>query len=482
MTTPYDPFAPLVHDDLVQPVHHHDETQSHLAIRTAEGLRPVTVAQATSYVGVHRRTPSLAEVEHASGGPRRVPRRAVLQGAAVGLGGLLAASSMPRYAFAADGGSRDLLVVIFLRGGMDGLSAVAPVSDPALRAARPHLALGDGDVVGLDGHFAMSKHLSALQPLYAAGELAFVVGAGHPQVSRSHFEDQALVEHAAPASMRSGWLARHLETTSAPTGTVRALTRGNHVSMSLTTSAFDTIAMADLATFDLQGVAQSGSVDMLRNTLDAMYADAGGMAAQRAGDTMTAIKKLASVRAAGIPQGSYPADGELAPRTFLAGLRDIAAVANGGRGLEVACLDFADWDMHRDLGPASASGEWFPRYARALAGGLAAFRQQLGQQWRRTTVVTISEFGRRVQENSSMGVDHGHGNVMMVLGGGVKGGRVYGSMPSLAPSNLVLGDVPVTTDYRQVLSEIVDKRLGNGGNLARIFPGFTPGPSLGIVA
>lgn len=155
-------------------------------------------------------------------------------------------------------------------------------------------------------------------------------------------------------------------------------------------------------------------------------------------------------------------------------------MAKAGIGIEVACIDIGDWDMHQNLGSASTETDWFSRRARDFATGLAAFRTDLGERWASTTVVTMSEFGRRVGENGDKGVDHGQGNTMFVAGGGVKGGKVYGSVPSLTSSNLSLGDVPITLDYRQALSEIVSKRLGNA-KLGEVFPGFTPGPALGIV-
>ena len=150
-------------------------------------------------------------------------------------------------------------------------------------------------------------------------------------------------------------------------------------------------------------------------------------------------------------------------------------------GVEVACIDIGEWDMHAGLGSATDEQAWFSRRARDFAEGLAAFRDDLGDQWARTTVVTMSEFGRRVAENGSGGLDHGQGNTMFVLGGGVKGGRVLGTVPSLEEANLSLGDVPITLDYRQALSEIVTTKLGNGASIGEVFPGFTPGEPLGIV-
>lgn len=147
--------------------------------------------------------------------------------------------------------------------------------------------------------------------------------------------------------------------------------------------------------------------------------------------------------------------------------------------MEVACIDYGGWDMHQGIGlPSDAQGQ-FSRMAKDFATGLAAFRTDLGAQWNRVTVVTMSEFGRRVEINGDGGADHGHGNVMFLMGGGIMGGKVYGSMPTLTAGNLDDGDVPITTDYRRALSEIVSKRLLND-KLDAVFPGFTPRAPLGI--
>ncbi|MCH8611653.1 DUF1501 domain-containing protein [Arsenicicoccus dermatophilus] len=479
MTTP-GRFEYLLHEDLVTPLHHHDGRLDGLVLHTAQGSRVAGPAEADAYVARHRPVASLAESDQLRDGPR-IRRRAVLQGAVAGLGALVSPAATPRYSFAA-GGSGQLLVVIFLRGGVDGLSAVAPVHDPMLGKNRPVLALRPEQAVMLDATYGMNPNLRALKPMYDARELAIVVGAGHPQVSRSHFEDQALVEHAAPASMRSGWLARHLQTSSSSTGTLRAITRGPRVAMSLTTTAFDTVAMADLGSFDLATDDLHKRMGGVTEALAGMYSRAGGPAAAKGSTMFGALESLRQARTSTPPvsAASFPVRADRHDDAFMAGLRDIARVARAGKGLEVACVDFNDWDMHHDAGRADQSDHWFARKSRVLAGSLVAFRAALGDLWSRTTVIAMSEFGRRVQENGSLGFDHGHGGLMMVLGGGIHGGRVYGAMPSLAPDHLPLGDLPVTTDYRQVLSEIVGNQLGNARNLGTVFPGFTPGEALGI--
>lgn len=479
MTATPDPYVPLLHEDLVTPVHHHDESRNHLLVRTADGHQVMSPAAAARHVAAERPDRCPHEVAEASGWRGPVARRTVLQGAALGFGALLAESAAPRYAFGATATSRDLLVVVFMRGGADGLSLVPPVADPAYLAARPRTRVTATEALALDGRHGLHPGLPHLKSMYDARQLAVVVGAGNPGVTRSHFEDMASMEWAAPASMRSGWLARHLMTSSAGTGTVRAITRGPQVTMSLSTTAFETAAVAKLASFGLHPTYTTDGVTQprVRSIVDDLYRRAGGRTAEVGRAVLDSVARLSDLAATAGNRAPL-ADGYTSP--FVEGMRDIATVARGGKGLEVACIDIEDWDMHRDLGVVGDRQSWMWRRATDLDRGLEVLRTELGDRWATTTVVTMSEFGRRVQENGDLGLDHGHGNVMLVAGGGINGGKVYGSVPSLTAGNLVQGDVPITTDYRQVLSEIVTARLLNGGSLGQIFPGFTPGTPLGL--
>lgn len=474
----------LMHESIVTPMHHHEEAKDTLAVEVDGTLRSMSACEADGFVTERYDLPELTDVEHVEGGPRRVSRRHVLAGTGAGFGALLTSTALPRYSFAAPtegAASKDeLLVCVFMRGGFDGLSAVVPVNDNAYYAARKSIAVRPEQTIGLDGTWGLNSQMSALKPLWDAGELAIIQGSGTPDVSRSHFEDQATVERAAPANVRSGWLGRHLQTASSDTGTFRGISIGSSTVLSLTTNALDTLAVSSIDSFDLTTFGSKGLQDGARRVLDQMYGGAGGQAQEQADSTFSAIDTLAKVRAdtsiaAARNGAAYP------DTAFGKGLAEIARLARSGVGIEVACIDIDDWDMHTNLGSAADEKAWFSRRAQDFASGLAAFRQDLGERWASTTVVTMSEFGRRVAENGSGGLDHGQGNSMFVLGGGVKGKRVLGSVPSLDTGNLVMGDVPITVDYRQALSEIVDKRLGNGGKVAEIFPGFTPGAALGIV-
>ena len=469
----------LMREDVVTPMHHHDQSQDALLVKVDGVTRHMTGCEADGYITENYDLPELTEVEHVEGGPRLVKRRHILGGAAAGFGALLTATAMPRYSFAAPAegaASRELLVCVFMRGGFDGLSAIVPINDPAYYAARSTIAVGAEQTVPLDGPWGLSTHMRALKPIWDAGQLAIIQGSGSPDVTRSHIVDQVTVERAAPASVRTGWLGRHLQTSSADTGTFRGVTVGGSTVFSLATNAMDTLAVSSIDSFDLAVWSSSQVKSRVQTALEEMYGGAGGQVQETAAATFDAATVLQQVRAdqPGAPE-TYP------DSTWGRGLSEIARLAKADVGVEVACIDIGDWDMHAGLGAATDEQAWFSRRARDFAEGLAAFRTDLGDRWATTTVVTMSEFGRRVAENGSAGTDHGQGNTMFVLGGGIKGGRVLGTVPSLDAGNLSLGDVPITLDYRQALSEIVSTRLGNGDNLAEVFPGFTPGAPLGIV-
>ena len=469
--------AALMREDIVTPMHHHDEAQDALLVEVDGITHHMTGCQADGYVTEKYDLPELTDVDHVEGGPRGVKRRHILAGAAAGFGALLTTTTMPRYSFAQAAestGPQELLVCVFMRGGFDGLSAVVPLNDGAYYAARPTIAVKAEQTLPLDGTWGLSTHMKAIKPIWDAGQLAIIQGSGSPDVSRSHFVDQVTVERAAPASVRSGWLGRHLQTLSADTGTFRGITVGSSAVFSLATNNLETLAVSSIDSFDLS-VWTGKAKPRIQTALDEMYAGAGGQVQETAAATLDAAGTLAQLRTddSSLPQG-YP------DSTWGRGLSEIARMAKAGVGVEVACIDIGDWDMHSGLGSAADEQAWFSRRARDFAEGLAAFRNDLGDKWATTTVVTMSEFGRRVAENGSAGTDHGQGNTMFVMGGGVKGGRVLGTVPALDAANLSLGDVPITLDYRQALSEIVQVKLGNT-NIPDVFPGFTPGAPLGIV-
>ena len=300
----------LMREDVVTPMHHHDQSQDALLVKVDGVTRHMTGCEADGYITENYDLPELTEVEHVEGGPRLVKRRHILGGAAAGFGALLTATAMPRYSFAAPAegaASRELLVCVFMRGGFDGLSAIVPINDPAYYAARSTIAVGAEQTVPLDGTWGLSTHMRALKPIWDAGQLAIIQGSGSPDVTRSHFVDQVTVERAAPASVRTGWLGRHLQTSSADTGTFRGVTVGGSTVFSLATNAMDTLAVSSIDSFDLAVWSSSQVKSRVQTALEEMYGGAGGQVQETAAATFDAATVLQQVRAdqPGAPE-TYP--------------------------------------------------------------------------------------------------------------------------------------------------------------------------------
>jgi uncharacterized protein (DUF1501 family) len=386
---------------------------------------------------------------------------------------------MPRLAFARPETTArgDVLVCIFLRGAADGLNIIIPHGDNAYYQQRPTLAISHPDnvqvdsefrVIDLDGFFGLHPSLAPLLPIWAAGHLAPVHAVGSPDESRSHFKAMELMERGVdqPSGPPSGWLARHLATLDTLNRSpIRGITIGEMVARSLQGSvpaaALRSIADYHLGGDDAQALAE------IQAALSALYksGDPLDILAAEALFTLETINSLDSNGYEPANGADYP-DGE-----FGAGLEQVAMLIKAEVGLEVACLDLGGWDTH--IAQGSTQGA-MPILLDELAQGLRAFYTDLAEQADRFLVVVMSEFGRRVKENGGLGTDHGHGGVMLLLGGNVVGGRVHGDWPGLAPGQLVgPGDLAVTTDYRDVLAEVVARRLKNP-QLEAVFPGYTP--------
>jgi uncharacterized protein (DUF1501 family) len=401
----------------------------------------------------------------------------------LGLGGLTLPAWFPRVAFsAAPSPERDVLVCVFLRGGADALNVVVPYGEDEYFTGRPRLAFrppGSGPyaVLDLDGFFGFHPFLAPLKELYDDGVLAVVHAAGSPDRTHSHFDAQDFMERGTPGSksVPTGWLGRHLA--SLDTGNdspFRAVGLGSILQFSLRGPVRAT-ALRSIADFHLHGrPGQEAETARFQARLSSMYAgDAWlDLQARQAFETVSAL-------AAADPGSYQPANGAEYPGGELGiALRQVAQLIKADLGLEVACVDLGGWDSHagqgRVIGEMSAA-------VTELARGLSAFYTDLGGRMGRVTVVTLSEFGRRVKENASAGTDHGHGGFMFLLGGQVHGGRVFGTWPGLAPEQLIgPGDLAITTDYRTVLAEVVERRLLNP-RLDEVFPGFTSPGHLGVV-
>ena len=401
-------------------------------------------------------------------------RRALLKRAAAGAG--LAAVATPvstRLAWAdSPAYDGDTLVVLSLRGGFDGLSAVPPVGDPDYAPARPDIAVPVGAALPLDATFGLHPALAPLMPFWTAGTFGVVHAVGQAAATRSHFAAMDELERAAPGThLRTGWLDRTLGLRGPGTAFQAAQVGSLEVSPALTGPGRE-LAIESVEAFALSGADDARSLAALRRALRELHVGAPATLAQPAAAALDAVARMAALREqATDPVATYP-DTELGRA-----LRDVARLIRAGVGLQVACVDVGDWDMHAGLGRHDEG--WMFRKLTDLGASLAAFATDLGSGLDGVTVVTLSEFGRRVAQNGSGGLDHGHGNAVLLLGGGVSGGRVHGRWPTLAPSARVAGDLAGTTDYRQVLGEILQVRCGTG-SLAGIFPGLRAGP-LGVV-
>ena len=394
---------------------------------------------------------------------------ALAAGALAGLGGLpgLGRTSL---AFADTPYAGDTLVVLSLRGGFDGLSAVVPAFDPGYAAARPTIGVPANALLQLDGRFGMHPALAPLAPLWSAGNLAMVHAVGQIDPTRSHFEAMEELERAAPGtSLRTGWLDRTIGVTG-PGSPFAATQVGQVTAGGAFIGPNPELTMDSVADFGLY--ASWNDVERVRWTtaLTAMQTDAPPVTAGPARTALSALGTAASLQAAGytVANGAAYPDGDLG-----GALRSVAQLVKAGVGLRVAAVDSGNWDMHVDLGRYDDAYGWMRGKLDELARALAAFATDLGPAFGNVTVVTLSEFGRRVGENGSGGVDHGHGNAVMLLGGGVNGGTVYGRWPGLGAADLVDGDLSGTTDYRTVLAEILERRCGVSSST--VFPGLDAG-------
>jgi uncharacterized protein (DUF1501 family) len=409
--------------------------------------------------------------------PTGVSRRTVLAGAGmVGLAGLAAPLLSTQVAYAASPSyTGDVVVVLSLRGGFDGLSALPPVGDPGYLAARPTIGIPAPLATPLSGVFGLHPGLAALKPLWSAGRLAALHAVGQPSPTRSHFEATGELERAAPGStIRTGWLDRVL-TVRGAAGPFQAVTVGG-ASLPLTLAGpAPATSMSSVDSFSL--ATWSGIAPQFQTALSTLYGDVDGPASTQAATTLGALSAATAMKNAGYA----PANGAVYPTSALGNaLRDVARlIKNPATPVQVVTVDYGNWDMHVDQGAPGNPAGWMHRQLLDLAACLVAFDKDLGTTMGRVSLVTLSEFGRRVVENGSGGADHGHGNVVFVLGGGVRGGQMYGAWPGLTPAVLDQGDLPMATDYRNVLGEILVKRCGIT-SLSGVFPGLAYAP-LGVV-
>ncbi len=387
--------------------------------------------------------------------------------------------------------NHELLVYVFLRGGLDGLSLVPPIAGvnrTHYEAARADLQVPISGAAGtyalpLDASFGLHPAATGLYSLYQAGRLAVVQAVGLSEAQRSHFDAMEYIERGTPGDRTTptGWLTRHLASVPGlPASMVMpSISVGNLQATSLLGDRA-TVNMSDPDSFNLE-VGPWQWRDALRTTMRHLYTS---------DSTWLHATGLQALDAADIVElntsGSYtPANGAVyPPDSFGAALQVVAQMTKLELGLRVAAVDLGGWDTHN--GQGNGSGGYFSGLVGTLSEGLTALYTDLdgagaANYTQRLTVVVQSEFGRRLRENDDGGTDHGFGNVMMVLGGSVVGG-VHGSFPGLATEQLFdNADLAVTNDYRRVLAEILIRRLGNR-HLGTVFPGYHSYLPIGVVA
>ena len=360
-----------------------------------------------------------------------------------------------------------VLVVVSLRGACDGLSLVVPHADPAYYAARPNIAIASDVLLAKDGMFGLHPAFEPLLPFWTAGKVAAVHATGLPAPNRSHFAAMEEVEDANPgSSVRSGWLNR-LVGTDADANPLQGLAMGSGVAPASLYGPQPVMSADSVNGLGVAGDDDGESGFRRMSSLHTLWDGNTTTLGRSMKSTFGALASFQTVK----DSPDEPADGAEYPGNDLGqALKEVSRVIKSDVGVAVLTVDQGDWDHHTDMG--NVGGGLLVNNATGLADSLTAFLTDLGPWADKVTVVTISEFGRRVQENASGGTDHGYGNVMFLAGAGVKGGTYYGTWPGL--SNNLDGDLLVTTDYRSVLSEIVVSRFG--ASPAAVFPGFVRAP------
>jgi len=382
---------------------------------------------------------------------------------------------MPRMAFAEKNQAPkgDVLVCIFLRGGADGLNIIVPHGDDAYYKNRPKIGIARPDqqsankaqkALDLDGFFGIHPALELLLPLFKNNQAVAVHATGSPDPTHSHFEAMDYMERGTPGSfnLSTGWIGRHLA--SVDTGThsaLRAIGWGGTLQQSLRGSV-NSIALDSILNYHLRG--RESVADQMVTALNSLYAlDPAALkdAADQTNIVLDLVKKINIASYKGEHGVIYDTN-----NYFHMALMQTAALIKADIGLEVSAIDLGGWDTHQNQLTDQATA------LTSLASGLANFTTDMNDQLKKVTIAIMSEFGRRVSENASAGTDHGHGNMMMVMGGNVVNKPVIAQWPGLNDDKLADGDLAITIDYRDVLSEILTKRLNNP-QLSNVFPNFT---------
>lgn len=411
-----------------------------------------------------------------------ITRRYFMKSGGIAMLGMASLPAFLQRALAATNpASKKKMVVLFQRGAMDGLNVVVPFGERNYYAMRPTIAIpqprndGADAALDLDGFFGLHPSLQPLLPIYKRRELAIVQAVGSPDPTRSHFDAQDFMESGTPGrkATEDGWLNRAIQIVPEDQPSpFRAVAFGPYLPRTLQGSA-PAVAIPDLKQFKMFGPQPT-----VEGGFEAMYAQTVDDALRGVGqETFEAIDRLKKIN----PAAYQPENGAQYPKNrFGQSLMEIAELLKADVGLEVAFLDSGGWDHHVNEGGVTGQ---LSNLLRDLGQGLAAFHADMGGRMEDVVFVSMSEFGRTARENGNHGTDHGHANCMFVMGGAVKGGRVYSRWPGLSEGQLYQGrDLAVTTDYRSVLGEILTRHLGDR-ELKTVFPGFASDPNqfLGLV-
>jgi uncharacterized protein (DUF1501 family) len=403
-----------------------------------------------------------------------VTRRAFMKGGAMAVVGASAIPSFLTRSVLAQATTAQAqgkkLVVIFQRGAADGLSIVVPYREKSYYDLRPSINIPQNEVIDLDGFFGLHPAMQPLKPLWDQGHLAMVHACGSPDPSRSHFDAQDFMESGTPGSKITpdGWLNRALaaEDTARRAhkdSAFRAVALGPQIPRTLQ-GKIPAVAVGNVRDFSVGG--QNPASTPIASSFESMYGDSVNSVLHGTGaETFEAVKMLKATD----PAKYVPAAGANYPGgAFGNSMKQIAQLLKANLGVEAAFADIGGWDTHQNQG--AVNGQLAGRL-KEFSQSISAFWTDMGDQAESITLVTMSEFGRTIQQNGTGGTDHGHANVMFVLGGSVQGRKVYGKWPGMEKSQLFEErDLAITTDFRQVLGEAAYKTLG-AQNLDIVFPG-----------
>ncbi|MBV8544400.1 MAG: DUF1501 domain-containing protein [Acidobacteria bacterium] len=399
-----------------------------------------------------------------------IDRRFFLKSSGLALvGGTLLPNVFVRMANAATTKGNKTLVAIFQRGAVDGLNMIVPYGEQAYYAARPTIAVprpgAEGGAIDLDGFFGLHPSLASLSPYFKDHSLAMIHAVGSPDTTRSHFDAQDFMESGTPGvkSTEDGFLARAVGTKKeSAVSPLRAVALSPAMPRILSGGA-GAVAMTNISQFGIRGGAN------VSGGFESMYAEA---VAGTLGGTAKESFEAARILKSADRQKLQPENGAVYPNGPLGNsLRQIAQLIKSNVGLEVAFADVSGWDTH--AGEGGAQGQ-LANNLRNFSDAIAAFARDLGSRMGDVVLVTMSEFGRTVHENGNRGTDHGHANVMLLLGGGVKGGKVHGKWPGLGSQQLYENrDLAITTDFRDIFAELLTKQLAVP-SLKSVFPNYEP--------